>query len=122
MVRSIFLVLSDATGPDTDAEFNRWYSEKHIQDVSKVPGVVSATRYRIEKGVTVLPGVNADSHGFVARLKRKQLKSWKSLPQTCARALIPALWISARRLISRVSPAASASRSRTASPQSNKHD
>tara|TARA_R110000787_G_scaffold233470_9_gene340383 strand:+ start:642 stop:1004 length:363 start_codon:yes stop_codon:yes gene_type:complete len=66
MVRSIFLVLSDATGPDTDAEFNRWYSEKHIQDVSKVPGVVSATRYRIEKGVTVLPGVNADSHGFVA--------------------------------------------------------
>lgn len=66
MVRSIFLVLSDATGPDTDAEFNRWYSEKHIQDVSKVPGVVSATRYRIEKGVTVLPGVNADKHGFVA--------------------------------------------------------
>ncbi len=66
MVRSIFLVLSDATGPDTDAEFNRWYSEKHIQDVSKVPGVVSATRYRIEKDVTVLPGVNADNHGFVA--------------------------------------------------------
>ncbi|MCC2659020.1 MAG: hypothetical protein K0Q76_4128 [Panacagrimonas sp.] len=66
MVRSIFLVLSDATGPDTDAEFNRWYSEKHIQDVAKVPGVVSATRYRIEKGVTVLPGVNADRHGFVA--------------------------------------------------------
>ncbi len=66
MVRSIFLVLSDATSPQTDAEFNRWYSEKHIQDVSKVPGVVSATRYRIEKGVTVLPGVNADGHGFVA--------------------------------------------------------
>jgi len=66
MVRSIFLVLSDATGPDTDAEFNRWYSQKHVQDVSKVPGVISATRYRIEKGVTVLPGVNADSHGFVA--------------------------------------------------------
>ncbi len=66
MVRSLFLVLSDATGPDTDAEFNRWYSQKHIQDVSKVPGVVSATRYRIEKGVTVLPGVNSDRHGFVA--------------------------------------------------------
>ncbi len=66
MVRSIFLVLSDATGPDTDAEFNRWYSEKHIQDVATVPGVVSATRYRIEKGVTVLPGVSADRHGFVA--------------------------------------------------------
>ncbi len=66
MVRSLFLVLSNATGSDTDAEFNRWYSEKHIQDVSKVPGVVSATRYRIEKGVTVLPGVNPDSHGFVA--------------------------------------------------------
>lgn len=66
MVRSLFLVLSDATGPDADAEFNRWYSQKHIQDVAKVPGVISATRYRIEKGVTVLPGVNADSHGFVA--------------------------------------------------------
>ncbi|MGQ0698700.1 MAG: hypothetical protein ACT4PZ_10710 [Panacagrimonas sp.] len=66
MVRSIFLVLSDATGPGTDAEFNRWYSQKHIQDVSKVPGVVSATRYRIEKGVTVLPGVNADRHSYVA--------------------------------------------------------
>lgn len=66
MVRSIFLVLSNATGPDTDAEFNRWYSHKHIQDVSKLPGVVSATRYRIEKGVTVLPGVNPDSHAYVA--------------------------------------------------------
>jgi hypothetical protein len=66
MVRSIFLVLSDATGPDTEAEFNRWYSQKHIQDVAKVPGVVSATRYRIEKGVTVLPGVEADRHSYVA--------------------------------------------------------
>jgi hypothetical protein len=66
MVRSIFLVLSDSTGPDTEAEFNRWYSQQHIQDVAKVPGVVSATRYRIEKGVTVLPGVSADSHSYVA--------------------------------------------------------
>lgn len=66
MVRSLFLVLSDSTSPETDKEFNRWYSEKHIQDVSKVPGVVSATRYRIEKGVTVLPGVNADRHAYVA--------------------------------------------------------
>ncbi|HKY21305.1 MAG TPA: hypothetical protein VJM31_08805 [Vicinamibacterales bacterium] len=66
MVRSLFLVLSDSTSPDTDEEFNRWYSEKHIQDVSKVPGVVSATRYRIEKGVTVLPGVNSDRHAYVA--------------------------------------------------------
>lgn len=66
MVRSLFLVLSDSTSPETDGEFNRWYSEQHIQDVSKVPGVISATRYRIEKGVTVLPGVNADRHAYVA--------------------------------------------------------
>lgn len=34
--------------------------------MARVPGVISATRYRIEKAVTVSPGVKADRPAYVA--------------------------------------------------------
>ena len=40
----VMLVLSNATDPSQDDEFNRWYDE-HVLEVLEVPGVVSATRY-----------------------------------------------------------------------------
>ncbi|VWC58058.1 hypothetical protein BLA18110_00614 [Burkholderia lata] len=40
-----YLVLTNPTPGNEDA-FNRWYSEQHVPDVLRVPGVVSAQRFR----------------------------------------------------------------------------
>lgn len=36
--------------PGQDAEFNRWYDERHLHDVLAVPGVVSAQRFKTSDG------------------------------------------------------------------------
>lgn len=33
--------------PGRDAEYNRWYTERHLADVIAVPGFISAQRFRI---------------------------------------------------------------------------
>lgn len=66
MPTSMMLVFSKPTSAETEAAYNRWYSEKHIQDVAKVAGVISATRYRLEKGVALLPGISGDHRGYLA--------------------------------------------------------
>src|SRR5690606_2579124 len=44
--RSIFVVHSNAVSGGED-EYNAWYTDKHLDETLNVPGVVSATRYRI---------------------------------------------------------------------------
>jgi hypothetical protein len=41
-----FVVLTNAV-EGRDAEFNAWYSNRHIPDVLDVPGIVSAVRYEL---------------------------------------------------------------------------
>lgn len=41
-----YVVLTNPTSPEDEAEFNRWYTEQHLPDVLRVPGVVSAQRYK----------------------------------------------------------------------------
>ena len=43
-----------------EAEYDRWYTEQHIHDLLKVPGVTTAQRFRVRD-----PG--PDGHQFVAR-------------------------------------------------------
>lgn len=45
MARYIFVVLTDAV-PGEDAAFNDWYDNRHVADVLKVDGYVSAQRFR----------------------------------------------------------------------------
>jgi hypothetical protein len=45
----IHTVFSDVVSPDREAEFNRWYSEVHVPDVTAVPGVLSARRFRLSE-------------------------------------------------------------------------
>ena len=47
MPKAVFLVSSRPVSPDKDADFNAWYDEVHLPDLRSVPGVVSATRYRL---------------------------------------------------------------------------
>ena len=44
--RHLYMVFSNPTTPEQDAEFNEWYDDTHVPDVLAVPGVVSAQRFK----------------------------------------------------------------------------
>ena len=46
MTRYNLVVLSNPVAGQED-EYNRWYSEQHLQDVLAIPGVIAAQRFRI---------------------------------------------------------------------------
>jgi hypothetical protein len=48
MTRYQYVVLTEAVA-GREREFEAWYDDQHLADVARVPGVVSATRHRIEK-------------------------------------------------------------------------
>jgi hypothetical protein len=45
MAKFTFLVLTNAVA-GREEEFNRWYTEQHVPDVLRVPGIVSARRFK----------------------------------------------------------------------------
>lgn len=55
-----FIVLTNAV-EGQEAEFNRWYDDVHLPDVTAVPGVVSARR----APVIPVPG-KQHAHGYLA--------------------------------------------------------
>ncbi len=55
MPRSLMLVYSSPTSPETEAEYNDWYTNKHLKDVVALPGIVGATRYKLEDAVSLDP-------------------------------------------------------------------
>lgn len=66
MPRSMMLVFSNPVSSAVEEEYNRWYSGKHLPDLMNVPGVVSATRYKVAQGVETLPGINGNTQGYLA--------------------------------------------------------
>ena len=48
MTRYQYVILTEATAGQ-EAAFETWYDDQHLADVARVPGVVSATRHRVEK-------------------------------------------------------------------------
>lgn len=65
MPKSFMLVFSSPTGPDQEAEYNEWYTGKHLKDVVALPGFVAATRYKFEKAVG-LDGIPASGSNYLA--------------------------------------------------------
>ena len=47
MAKYIFLVMTNPTSPEQEAEYNRWYGNEHYRDVLGVPGFVAAQRFRL---------------------------------------------------------------------------
>ncbi len=45
--KAVLLVKTACSDPARDAEFNRWYDDVHIPDVTSVPGVIRAQRYKL---------------------------------------------------------------------------
>jgi hypothetical protein len=56
MPRAIMLAFTEPQDPTQDDEYNAWYTDKHLHDVVKVPGVLAATRYQLIQGIELLPG------------------------------------------------------------------
>jgi hypothetical protein len=48
MQEYVFVVLTNAA-PGREAEYNDWYDNRHLIDVTKVPGIVTARRYRLSE-------------------------------------------------------------------------
>ena len=42
------VVFSNPASPEVEDEYNRWYDEDHLPLVRSAPGVVGATRYRLD--------------------------------------------------------------------------
>nr|MDT0664401.1 DUF4286 family protein [Micromonospora sp. DSM 115978] len=61
MPKGILLVQSRPVSPDREDEYNSWYDDAHIPDILKIPGFVSARRYRVRDAghVTAGPSIPA---------------------------------------------------------------
>jgi hypothetical protein len=46
MGRYSYIVLTQAH-PGREAEFERWYDERHLDDVARIPGVVATRRFKV---------------------------------------------------------------------------
>jgi hypothetical protein len=60
------LAFTEPQDPSQDGDYNSWYDNKHLHDVVNVPGVISATRYRLAKGIELLPGAQEVSQRYLA--------------------------------------------------------
>lgn len=66
MPHAVMLAFTSPTSDEADAEYNDWYSNKHIHDLVKLPGVIAATRYKIVKGIELLPGAGGPEQKYLA--------------------------------------------------------
>ena len=66
MPKSLMVVFSNPKSSGEEAEYNRWYTDKHLTDVIGVPGIVSATRYRLDKGVEMGGDIPANGAQYLA--------------------------------------------------------
>lgn len=51
MARYQYVVMTEAL-PGREAEFEEWYANQHIPDVARVPGVIAARRFHIDKVIS----------------------------------------------------------------------
>jgi hypothetical protein len=47
MPKAVLHAYSNPASPEAEAQFNTWYDEVHLKEVLAIPGVRSATRYRL---------------------------------------------------------------------------
>lgn len=47
MAKGLLIVLSKPSSEERDGEYNDWYDDTHLVDLVNVPGVTSASRYKL---------------------------------------------------------------------------
>jgi hypothetical protein len=55
MPRALMLAFTEPADPADDEAYNTWYDTQHLHDVVKLPGVLTATRYKVVQGAGVAP-------------------------------------------------------------------
>lgn len=64
MAKGILVVFSNPTSPEQEAEYNDWYGNVHVHDVTRVPGFVAATRYKYAQTQLIPDGT--PEYGYLA--------------------------------------------------------
>jgi len=50
MPKALLLVQSQASDPDREDEYHKWYDETHLPQVCEIPGITGARRYSLASG------------------------------------------------------------------------
>jgi hypothetical protein len=50
MPKAVFLVQSQASSPDREDEYHKWYENTHIPQLCEIPGIKSARRFTLAGG------------------------------------------------------------------------
>lgn len=66
MAKAVLVAHVHPTGPEHEAEFNRWYDEVHIpQVIERIPGIVGGSRYKYAEA-QLTPQEVAPPHRYLA--------------------------------------------------------
>lgn len=90
MPKSVMVVFSNPASPEQEEEYNRWYSERHVKEVlASVPGVVGATRYKLDKTITSSTGAPANPCSYLAiyEIEGNSPEELKTISEALAQAV-----------------------------------
>jgi hypothetical protein len=75
MKHKIILMVANQPAPEMEAEYNRWYTEKHVPMMFEFEGMQKASRYR-------LVGENKDCARYIAIYEFDSKKDMAAFPKS----------------------------------------
>jgi len=90
MARYVYAIFSNAVSGKED-EYNRWYSEEHLDDVLRVPGFIAAQRFRLALQDAAAPAQYLAIYELDTDDPHKSLAELEACAGTGAMPISPAL-------------------------------
>jgi len=90
VARYVYTVFSNAVSGKED-EYNRWYTEQHLDDVLRVPGFVAAQRFRLALEDAAAPAQYLAIYELDTDDPHKSLAELQACAGTRAMPISPAL-------------------------------
>lgn len=90
MARYVYTVFSNAVAGRED-EYNSWYTERHLDDVLRIPGFVAAQRFRLALEDAAAPARYLAIYELETDDPRKALAELQTCAGTPAMPISPAL-------------------------------
>lgn len=76
----VIMVMGTECPPETEEEWSKWYSEKHVPDVLKFKGIKKATRYKIKRpGHEIRRAAGESSDDYPKYLAIYEFESWQAV-------------------------------------------
>ncbi len=73
MPKAVFFVQSQAASPEQEAEYHKWYDEKHVPQLCDIPGFVSARRLDLVGGGPRPADPSAPKHAVIFEIEADDL-------------------------------------------------